>query len=163
MRCILKRTALLFFSVILFLSITGCSVRMLDFTVVSSKNVNIQVSDAGKGKRVRGEDFVMWILSIPLGAPSLEEAVDRAIESAGPNYDALMDGVIYSKMYWYLLFARSGYVVEGTPIKTSEIISRSENEGKNVDTLIDGVIFHSSLGKDNTKAIEKSYIQVNNK
>ena len=71
--------------------------------------------------------------------------------------------MIYSKMYWYLLFARSGYVVEGTPIKTAEIVSRSEDTGNSQGALIDNVIFHSSLKKDNARAISKSLIRAKDK
>ena len=50
-------------------------------------------------------------------APQLKAAVDKAIEKAGPGYDALIDGVVYSR---YEVF-RQGWVVQGTPIKTSKL------------------------------------------
>lgn len=155
MKIVFKKLGLLFVLIIVILSITGCVTRMLDFTVVSNKNVDMKIKDTAKGSRVTGEDHVWWILSIPLGTPSLEEAVDRAIESAGPGYDALMDGVIYSEFYFYLLAARSGYKVVGTPVKTAEIIARLEQQGEDDDIVLKGVLFHSSLERDNTKNIER--------
>ena len=72
--------------------------------------------------RVEGEDYVYWILDIPLGVPNLKEAIDRAIE-ATPGAVALVDGVAYSKFWWALLVARSSYVVEGTPIVDPALVS----------------------------------------
>lgn len=132
--------------VVLVIVAAGCSVRLLDFTVVSSKNVDLRIPETSKGTRVVGKDSVTSILGIPLGTPNLKEAVDRAIEKAGPGYDALVDGVIYSVSKFYLLFGSSGFKIEGTPVKTKDIISSAAMaEGK--------VLYHSSLGIDNTKAL----------
>jgi hypothetical protein len=45
----------------------------------------------------------------------------KTFESAGKDFDCLIDGVIYAKRKWYFLFGKVGYEVEGTPIKTSDI------------------------------------------
>lgn len=86
---------------------TGCSYRMLDFTMVSSKNLAIDVPR--EQNRVSAK------------AGSVKGAVDKAIEKAGPGYDALIDGVIYRKETWLLLIVIYNYEVEGTPVKSSEI------------------------------------------
>ena len=128
---------------------------MLDFTVVSSKNVTMKLADDGKGDRVEGTDYVWWLITIPLGTPNLKEAVDRAIEKAGPDYDALIDGVIYQKFYWFVVTGKSGFMVEGTPIKTTKLIADLQLEGKDADEVLANVLYHSSAGKDNTDAIER--------
>ena len=51
------------------------------------------------------------------GMPNLKQAVDKAIEAAGPGYDALIDGVVFNRMELFT----SGYVVQGTPIKTTKL------------------------------------------
>jgi hypothetical protein len=151
-----NRRCLFIFSTIAILLAVGCAVRMLDFTVISSKNVDMRVKDTAKGARVTGEDMAMSILGIiPLGAPNLKEALDKAIESAGPGYDALIDGVIYHKYNFYVFFSNSGYKVEGTPIKTKEIISQLKEKGEYVGKYMEEALYHSSSGIDNTKAIEK--------
>jgi len=71
---------------------------MLDFTIVSSKNVTIDVKKDAPRVTAKG-----W---------TVKDAVDKAIEKAGSGYDALIDGVIYSGFL--------KYKVTGTPIKTSE-------------------------------------------
>ena len=86
------------------------------------------------------------ILGIPLGTANLKEAVDRAIEKAGPGYDALIDGVVYAVSKFYILFGSFGYKIEGTPIKSKDIRSSGITEEQ--------ILFHSSLGLDNSKALE---------
>ena len=97
------------------LLISSCSQRMIDFTVISSKNVTLRLPDDAKGKKVEGQD--MKFCAPYCGMPNLKQAVDRAIESAGPGYDALIDGVVFNKMELF----ETGYVVTGTPIKTSKL------------------------------------------
>jgi len=100
----------------------GCSTRMIDFTVISSKNANIQ----GKsyGKRVEGKDCAGLLLGlIPITGrfqPNMKEAVDRAIEGAGPGYDALIDGVVDSEVLLLFVYNQACFVVEGTPINTKD-------------------------------------------
>ncbi|MEW5816495.1 MAG: hypothetical protein AB1798_14025 [Spirochaetota bacterium] len=141
--------------------LAGCVSRLIDFTVISNKNVELRFKDTAKGPRVTGEDMVWSVLGIlPLGTPSLEEACDRAIESAGAGYEALIDGVLYRIYNYYLLVSKEGYKVEGTPVKTKEILALAEQRGENMEKQFEKVMFHSSLGRDNSKAIEKIGIQV---
>jgi len=146
-------------SVLVFLIFGGCTQRVIDFTVISSKQMELRVKETGKGSsRVEGKDGVYWFLFIPLGSPNLKEAVDRAIESAGPGYDALVDGVIYSQNFWYIITGYTGYKVIGTPIKTSELKAELLRQGKDVDLAVKGVLFHSSLGISNEEAIKNTRI-----
>ena len=99
--------------------LSSCSYRMIDFTVISSKNVNLNVPKEAKSTtRVVGKSSAPVII-IHFTA-SLKEAVDNAIESAGTDYDALIDGVVYQYDYSFF-FGVWGYRVEGTAIKTSEL------------------------------------------
>lgn len=95
----------------------SCSHRLVDFTLISTKNVPISRSaELEKAdKRVKGQDSKGVILSIPLGMPNMKEAIDRAIESY-PGAIALSDGVIYSKGWSCFFYGKNKYVVEGTPV-----------------------------------------------
>jgi len=95
----------------------SCSHRLVDFTMISTKNVPLdQTLDLAKAdKRVKGEDSKGMILSIPLGMPNMKEAIDRAIESY-PGAIALSDGVVYSKGWSCLFYGKNKFVVEGTPV-----------------------------------------------
>ncbi len=100
------------------LILSGCSYRVLDFTLISSKNVDLtKGATFVRGKnRVTGKDRVHWIIVIPTGRVNIKEALDRAIEST-PGCVALLDGVIYSK-FWLVPYAygQQTITVEGTPL-----------------------------------------------
>jgi hypothetical protein len=89
--------------------------------VISSKNVNVRVPETTKAPGIGGEEDVYSVLGYPLGIPNLKQATDKAFESAGPGYNALVDGVVFAIRKWYLLFGIIGYSVEGTSIKTEAI------------------------------------------
>ncbi|MBK7964997.1 MAG: hypothetical protein IPK10_06725 [Bacteroidetes bacterium] len=93
------------------LALSSCQQRLIDFTVISSKNVTLRLPNDAKGPRTEGKEMKMC------GQPMLKAAVDKAIEKAGPGYDALIDGVVYNRNEFF----RYGWVVQGTPIKTSKL------------------------------------------
>ncbi len=128
------------------LLITGCTRRMIDFTVISSKNVRLLLPDSALGPRTQGVHSVP-IIFFPLGVPSIKEATDRAIENGGPQYDALIDGVVSSYIF-YFIFGVSKIKVEGTPINTRLLSSLPPG-------ALDGrpILYHSSLGISNDEAI----------
>ena len=127
--------------------LTGCTRRIIDYTVISSKNVRLDLPDGATGARVEGVDAKLVFLAIPFGTPDLKEATDRAIEKAGPNFDALIDGVV-SYCYCAFIFGKVKYTVEGTPINTKMLASLPPG-------ALDGrpVLYHSSLGISNAAAI----------
>ena len=106
--------------------LAGCTMRMVDFTVISSKNVKVPTKV--RGERVTGKDCI-FVFFIPLGVPNMKEAIDRAIESAGGEYDALIDGVVYQDLYAFII-GQICFRVEGTPINTKASISMNKFEGK---------------------------------
>lgn len=113
--------------------LSGCSLRVTDFTVISTKNVNVPVKQ--QAARTKGEDCVAVVL-VPLGVPNLKEAIDKAIENAGPGYDALIDGVAYFDNFNFF-FGKQCYRVEGTPINTKGGAAAASTQGET---------FHSSKG-----------------
>ena len=102
----MKRTGVTLTLMLLIPLVSGCTQRMIDFTVISSKNMQLQFPSEATGPRVEGQDMVLFVI-IPFGTPNLKEAVDRAIEQAGPGYDALIDGVIYQKNLLFLFLQES--------------------------------------------------------
>ncbi len=109
----------LLFAALAVVTLCSCSDRLVDFTVISTKNMplgNGQPTTYAKGNtRVEGVDKKSIILGIPMGSPNLKTAIDKAIEKY-PGAVGLADGVVKSTYWWALLFGESGYVVEGTPI-----------------------------------------------
>lgn len=89
---------------VLFMS-TACTYRIVDFTVISSKNCDVK---GKKMQRVKGSDGTCNLMP-----PNMKEAIDRAIESQ-PGADVLVDGVVYYKTYPFY----HKYEVEGTAVAT---------------------------------------------
>ena len=89
-------------------SITSCSVRLVDFTIISSKNVNLDI-DRTQGKKVEGQKA--YFLGIGW---NIKDAMDEALESAGPEYDLLVDGVVRYGSYPFI----SSVTVEGTAVSS---------------------------------------------
>jgi hypothetical protein len=109
-----KAVALVLFGIIS----TGCTTRLVDFTVISTKNVDWSKAATfnRSSARVEGKDTAHIIVFIPTGIPNMKEAIDRAIESKSGGV-ALVDGVVYSKFWWIpYIYGQTSYVVEGTPL-----------------------------------------------
>ena len=143
----MKPNLKLFVSALAFtLLLTGCGYRLIDFTVISSKNVRLLLPDSALGPRSVGVHSVP-IIFFPLGRPNMKEATDRAIENAGPQYDALIDGVVSSYTF-YFIFGVTKITVEGTPINTRLLSNLPPG-------ALDGrpILYHSSLGISNDEAI----------
>lgn len=115
--------------VLLAITFSSCTHRVLDFTLVSTKNVDLtKGADFERGKqRVEGTDMIHIIIFIPTGTINIKEAVDRAIETT-PGCVALLDGVIYTKFFWIpYIYGQSSATIEGTPlIDPSLVYSPSE-------------------------------------
>jgi len=97
--------------------LSGCTSRITDFTIISTKNIDLsKVSSYTKGSnRVSGEDKMHIILFIPTALNiSVKQAIDNAIQSV-PGCVALVDGVV-SQSAFYFLYGYQSYIVEGTPL-----------------------------------------------
>lgn len=101
--------------------LSGCSTRIVDFTAISTKNVSIPTS--ARGDRVTGQDCVPVFIG-PLGIPNMKTAIDKAIETSGAEYDALIDGVVYSVNQSFLI-GRQCFKVEGTPVNTKAVSAKN--------------------------------------
>ena len=100
----------------------SCTRRIVDFTVISSKNVpignnGIQLKKADS--RVKGVDG-KWIVLGFGGFPDMKEAINDAIEQY-PGAVALSDGVVRQKSWNVILFGKNKYIVEGTPVYTTNL------------------------------------------
>jgi hypothetical protein len=100
----------------------GCATRS-DLTAVSSKNVNVSDLrlDPSRSKgRAQGEDCTHIIILFPTGgAPTIDEAIDRALESKGANL--LTDAVVrYEYFYIPYIYGRSCWKAEGDAYDTFE-------------------------------------------
>jgi len=108
--------------------LSSCSHRVLDFTLISSKNVDLSKGASFvRGKsRIEGKDMAHWIICFPTGTVNIKEALDRAIEST-PGCVALLDGVIYTKFWWIpYIYGQQSATIEGTPLIDPSLAFNSE-------------------------------------
>lgn len=98
---------------------TSCSFRLVDFTVISSKNVNLNI-DRAKGVKVEGKKS--YFLGIGW---NIKDAMDVALENAGPEYDLLVDGVVRYGSYPFV----ATVTVEGTAVSSRGMKAELGEEG----------------------------------
>ncbi len=80
----------------------NCSNKILNFSIISSKNVELsKAATFVKGKeKIEGKDIAHIIIIFPTGMIDFNKAMDNAINSI-PGCVALLNGTIYSKA-WFI-------------------------------------------------------------
>lgn len=119
---------IIFIVTVIFISF-GCTHRILDFTIVSTKNIDLSKAATFKRgtTRMTGEDVAHIIIFIPTGAANIKEAADKAIEKV-PGCIGLVDGVIYTKFFYIpYIYGKSSAIVEGTPLIDPSLAMNKEN------------------------------------
>jgi hypothetical protein len=91
-------------------TLVGCSQRIGDFTMVTTKNYEKDKKYKMVG-RMTGEDMPLVILIIPLGTPNMKTATDHAIEAGNGVY--LANAVVETAWWSAILVSSSGYRVTG--------------------------------------------------
>ncbi len=127
---------------------TSCTYRLGDLTVMSTKNIELSKMGMYKkcAERSIGEDKVYVIFFIPVGMPSIEEACDRAIESAGGTF--LTDAVVTYESFIFF-FGWMKYEVEGevwcqtsgpsdTSINIPDYVLENSSKGSQISVCIPG-------------------------
>lgn len=103
------------------LGVTGCVTSQGDFTVMSTKLVNLNQFDleaADRQRNIVGEDKAHIIIIFPTKLnTNLKTAVDNALEKGGG--DVLTDGRLET-FGWYipLIYGQTGWRVRGDVVKT---------------------------------------------
>jgi len=101
---------------ILILFVSGCSYRIADLTIASTKLHTIQDFEQPK-KRVKGKSLGLFGEGASLG-----DAIDDALHQAGADYDLLIDVVVRRKTYLLV----EGFLVEGTAINSKSLMPFQE-------------------------------------
>jgi hypothetical protein len=98
---------------------SGCTNRIGDLTLISTRNIDLSnvALDVKSGKRVRGEDCAVWPLLIPIRIPTLEGAVDDALEKGGGNI--MIDQVTYQSNYTWIIAMYTCIRTEGTVLDST--------------------------------------------
>ncbi|WP_298762569.1 hypothetical protein [uncultured Polaribacter sp.] len=113
------KTKNLFVLALAVILLSSCSARLVDFTVISSKNHSIKFN-LDEGKVTKGKS--MGVLGFGV---NIKDAMDQALENAGPQYDVLVNGVVRSKSYYFY----GGFEVEGTAVNSRKLIAKLGQKG----------------------------------
>jgi hypothetical protein len=117
----MRRYAILIVSIIASLMVfSGCASRG-DFTAISGKNVNLsnlKIDKTMTKGRTSGEDCQNIIIFIPTsGPPTLDEALDKALEAKQANI--LLDAVVkWHSFYIPYIYGQTCWHVEGMAYDT---------------------------------------------
>ena len=120
MKVFINRMVLIVYFVSILLS-AGCSMRLADLTVASTRNVTLDRVDLDSLPQTRGiigKDTKLRILFIPnilLGFPHLEDAIDDALDKG--NGDVMIDAVLHRKSWWFII-GQDSLEIKGTVVKT---------------------------------------------
>lgn len=150
------------------LMMMNCKSRITDFTIISTKNVDLtQMASYKRGTaRVEGEDkmkVVLFFIPIQIKA-DLKEAIDKALHSV-PGAVGLVDGVVYQTSLWAFVYWESGFLVEGTPLINPKQAALSQEKPKSeyaISVPDAAGNFHAKyFSKDNFEKI-RSELRANN-
>jgi len=95
----------------------SCATRIGDFTVASTKNINMKDRKYTiDNSRITGEDVKPTIIVFKTGQPNMKEAMDQAIEKIDNAVG--LSNVTVKHGQWYIPFIGGAewYEVEGNPI-----------------------------------------------
>ncbi|AIA46706.1 TPA: hypothetical protein ON183_003011 [Serratia marcescens] len=93
--------------------LSGCSIRVADLTVGSTKNYNINGNKFVTGQRVTAEDSYPVII-FPTGIPNMKTAIDKAIEK--DKCAVGLSNVVITQLNHAFLFGKIGLRAEGNLI-----------------------------------------------
>lgn len=100
------------------LMLSGCSVNIMKYSILSNYDLNIPKDN---GVKVTGYSDA-WFKS---QSKAVKEATENALKQAGPEYDLLLNGNIESE--YKFLFLR--YRVSGTAYKSVDLINKNAEIG----------------------------------
>lgn len=121
----MKKLAITIFTV---LFLTSCSQNLFNFTIVSTKNIELDKLSllTKSATRTKGEDKASIIIFIPTRTIKIDQAISNTIDGI-PGCVALLDGVVYSKVWWIpYIYGESKYVIEATPLIDKSISESSK-------------------------------------
>lgn len=156
-----KRTMLFMVAAALLL-FSGCTRRLIDFTIISTKNIDWSKAESFKqgNSRAQGEDITHIIIFIPTGVPNVKTAIDKAIESV-PGAVALVDGVLSLESWWIpYIYGRQSYIVEGSPLINQKELGAAKNGAYFVSYMHeDGELkMTKTVSREEYESIKKEYM-----
>ncbi len=143
---------------------SSCTSRVLDYTLLSTKDVNFVGSKYFiKGsERVKGTDTAVYIFVIPTSKLDIKEAIDDAIEQV-PGCVALADVVVYQRTIPLILINTTSYIVKGTPIIDKRLLRNPKRASQLPSKYIYGIYNEKSKKFDISYLSKSEYEKLKQK
>lgn len=119
--------------------LTSCSQNLFNFTLVSTKNIELEkLSSLEKSvERTTGRDKASIIIFIPTRQIKIDQAISNTIDGI-PGCVALLDGVVYSKFWWIpYIYGEQKIVIEATPLVDPSVTKQAKTVPKYAKIFLD--------------------------
>ena len=107
---------------VLFFLLTACRVHMSDLPVITDRDINtkdLKIERLEQHKEIVGiSRRTLLFCAIPLGLPSMKQALDNALDSV--DGDLMLNASIDKTSWCAVLFGRVGYEIKGTVVNTKK-------------------------------------------
>ena len=104
-----------------------------DGIIITVKSSDKAIESSGE-KKVEGDSYHPYLIGT-----NINEAVDKALEKAGPEYDMLIDATLEVNYYYMIIYFSNYITVTGTAVNSDELKAEMGEEnyhrwlaGKNV-------------------------------
>ena len=123
------RHAMFLVLAVFILCTAGCSSRVGDFTIISTKNVDIGSNYVKVASQADGSDIKPIIVVFPMGTANIKAAIDDILRK---NDGDLVTDVVIDSSYWYIpyVFGQTGFTVKGDVWKKAKKVSQLGLEEK---------------------------------
>ncbi|MGO2137039.1 MAG: hypothetical protein ACTH3S_16610 [Marinobacter sp.] len=98
--------------------LSGCAHRLGDFTVASTKNIDVKSTEhrVDESERLVDRDTAHIIIFFPTGIPNMKEAMDNVIEQR-PGAVGLSNVTVKRGGFWIpFIYGQDYFEIEGNPI-----------------------------------------------
>jgi hypothetical protein len=118
----MKRSFIVLFALVLVFLISGCSTRLGDFTILSTKNVELgaKYTKVGSGEA----DDMVTVVFVPFGQPNIENAIDALLKKLDGD---LVTNAVVTYDYYAFLIGTMGYGVTGDVWKRTDLGNLHDN------------------------------------
>ncbi len=110
--------------VIAALFIQACSYPVIDNALIQRPQAEPARLELNIGKEVEGATYYPYLIGY-----NFSDSIEAALDSAGEDYDLLINASVEEKYYYLVVYFSKYVIVKGTAIKSSELKASLGEEG----------------------------------
>lgn len=103
------------------------SLTIVENGVIISTRNNVNQVDYKGGKEVDGDSYHPYLIK-----SNYNDAVKKALDKAGPEYDMLIDATLKVNYYYLIIYFSNYITVKGTAVNSSELKTEMGEEKYNL-------------------------------